>query len=148
MKKIILLTIGLALFCACGPANRTPYADGGETVDIGYGSITRDQLTTAVSKVKIRDNEIASYSDIYDYIRGRVPGVQVTPGDPPRIIIRGIGTINSETDPLILVDGVEVNNLSTISPRDVANIEVLKDGSTSIYGMRGANGVILITTKR
>lgn len=148
MKKIILLTIGLALFCACGPANRTPIADGGESVNIGYGSVTQDQLTTSVSKVKIRENEIATYNDIYDYLRGRVPGVQVMPGDPPRIIIRGLGTISNETDPLILVDGVEMTDISGISPRDVGSIEVLKDGSSSIYGVRGANGVILITTKR
>jgi len=64
-----------------------------------------------------------------------------------RIIIRGIGSINSSNDPLILVDGSEITDLSTINPNDVKSVDVLKDASSSIYGVRGANGVILITTK-
>ena len=64
-----------------------------------------------------------------------------------RIIIRGVGSINSSNDPLILVDGSEITDLSTINPNDVKSVNVLKDASSSIYGVRGANGVILITTK-
>ena len=64
-----------------------------------------------------------------------------------RIIIRGIGSINSSNDPMILVDGSEITDLSTINPNDVKSVDVLKDASSSIYGVRGANGVILITTK-
>ena len=92
-----------------------------------------------------RDTQTKSYSDMYEYLQGRVPGLQVTPDK--RIIIRGIGSINSSTEPLILVDGAEVSDLSTINPHDVKTVDVLKDGSSSIYGVRGANGVILITTK-
>ena len=83
---------------------------------------------------------------IYSVEEGRVAGVMVTPDR--RIIIRGIGTINGSTDPLIMVDGYEVQDLSVINPRDVKSVDILKDGSASIYGVRGANGVILITTKK
>ena len=63
-----------------------------------------------------------------------------------RIIIRGIGTNSNNTDPLILVDGVEVTDLSGINPADVQSVDVIKDGSSAIYGMQGANGVIIIKT--
>jgi TonB-dependent Receptor Plug Domain. len=81
---------------------------------------------------------------MYDYLRGRVPGVQVTADN--RIIIRGIGTNSGNTDPLILVDGVEVTDLSTIDPAYVKSVDVIKDGSSAIYGMQGGNGVIIIKT--
>ena len=92
-----------------------------------------------------KDSQTKSYADMYEYLQGRVPGLQVTPDK--RIIIRGIGSINSSNDPLILVDGAEISDLSTINPNDVKSVDVLKDASSSIYGVRGANGVILITTK-
>ena len=63
------------------------------------------------------------------------------------VVVRGISTLNSSTVPLVIVDGVEVNDLDAVSPYDVYSVSVLKDASTSIYGVRGANGVILITTK-
>ena len=81
---------------------------------------------------------------MYDYLRGRVPGVQVTPDN--RIIIRGLGTNSDNFDPLILVDGVEVTDLSGIDPAFVKSVDVIKDGSSAIYGMQGANGVIIIKT--
>ena len=65
-----------------------------------------------------------------------------------RIIIRGLGTLNGSSDPLILVDGQEWQDISSLNPNDIKSIDVLKDSSTAIYGIRGANGVILITTKR
>ena len=70
--------------------------------------------------------------------------MQVTPDN--KIIIRGIGTNSSATDPLILVDGVEVTDLSSIDPMNVKSVDVIKDGSAAIYGMQGANGVIIIKT--
>ena len=97
-----------------------------------------------VSNVKVKKHESQTYSSMYDYLRGRVPGVQVTADN--RIIIRGIGTNSGNTDPLILVDGVEVTDLSTIDPAYVKSVDVIKDGSTAIYGMQGGNGVIIIKT--
>lgn len=90
------------------------------------------------------------YSDIFEYIRGKVPGVQVGqagPGEMPRIIIRGIGTNSEHTQPLFIVDGVQTDNIATIDPDNVYQIDVIKDGTASIYGMQGANGVIMVTTK-
>ena len=72
--------------------------------------------------------------------------MQVTPDK--RIIIRGVNTINAGGDPLILVDGVETPDISDLNFHDIKSIDVLKDGSAAIYGLRGANGVLLITTKR
>ena len=83
---------------------------------------------------------------MYEYLRGRVAGVMVTPEN--KILVRGVNSINASTDPLILVDGVETTDLSVINPADVSSVDVIKDGSASIYGMRGANGVILITTRK
>ena len=74
-----------------------------------------------------------------------MPGVQIGPGNT--ITIRGINSINSSTEPLILLDGVEISSLDDVNPYDVYSVDVLKDASSSIYGLRGANGVILITTK-
>lgn len=90
------------------------------------------------------------YNDIFQMIRGRVPGVQVGdagPGGMPRIIIRGIGTNSEQTQPMFIVDGLQVDNISAIDPDNVDSIEVIKDGSSAIYGMQGQNGVIMITTK-
>ena len=123
--------------------------DGEEEVNIGYGSTSRKNLTSSVSSVKINRNEISTYSDIYEYLRGRVPGVEISgSGANTKIVIRGIATVYGSSDPLILVDGVRVTDLSTVRPGDVKSVEVLKDAaSCAIYGAQGANGVILIKTR-
>lgn len=90
------------------------------------------------------------YKDIFDMIRGQVPGVQVGqsgPGQTPNIVIRGIGTNSEFTQPLFVVDGVITSDISYIVPENVASIDIIKDGTASIYGAQGANGVILVTTK-
>ena len=127
----------------CGTSSRAVAVEE-DVVDIGYGTQSRSQTTTAVSSVKVKKHEAQTYANMYDYLRGRVPGVQVTSDN--RIIIRGIGTNSGQTDPLILVDGVEVTDLSGVNPLYVKSVDVIKDGSSSIYGMQGANGVILIKT--
>ena len=142
MKKIVSLIALAACIVACGPSK---YVREKDTVDIGYGTQDRDHVSTSVSNVKVKRNEAQTYSNMYDYLRGRVPGVQVTPDN--RIIIRGLGTNSSYSDPLILVDGVEVTDLSGIDPAFVESVDVIKDGSSAIYGMQGANGVIIIKTK-
>lgn len=90
------------------------------------------------------------YGDIFEYIRGKVPGVivgQAGPGQMPSIIIRGVGTNSNQTQPLFIVDGVQTDNIASIDPENVYQIDIIKDGTSSIYGMQGANGVIMITTK-
>ena len=90
------------------------------------------------------------YSDIFEYIRGKVPGVQVGQagaGQMPSIVIRGVGTNSEHTQPLFIVDGLQVESIASIDPNNVYQIDIIKDGTSSIYGMQGANGVIMITTK-
>ena len=142
MKKWFFLFALIAFAAGCGTPAQVVRED--DVVDIGYGVQDKDKVTTAVSNVKVKKKESQTYSDMYDYLRGRVAGVMVT--SDKRIIIRGIGTNSEATDPLILVDGVEVTDLSGINPADVKSVDVIKDGSSAIYGMRGANGVVIIKT--
>ena len=142
MKKILCLVAFAACLVGCGASR---YVREDDSVDVGYGVQDRDHVTTSVSNVKVRKHEAQTYSSMYDYLRGRVPGVQVTSDN--RIIIRGIGTNSDNFDPLILVDGVEMTDLSTLDPQYVESVDVIKDGSSAIYGMQGANGVIIIKTR-
>lgn len=112
-------------------------------VNIGYGVADSRDLSYSVGSLRSRENEV--YNDMYEYLRGRVAGVFVdTDGS---IKVRGINSIYSSTQPLILLDGMEINDLSIVNPSDVYSVDVLKDSSAAIYGIKGANGVILITTK-
>ncbi|HDZ40759.1 MAG TPA: hypothetical protein ENH59_03655 [Bacteroidetes bacterium] len=120
-------------------------AEEDEYVDIGYGKVKRDELTTSVGSVSKEKINQPHYTDIYSMIQGEVPGVTVT-GD--RIIIRGIHTINANTDPLFVVDGVIASSVSYINPMDVESIDILKGSAASIYGVNSANGVILINTRK
>jgi len=119
-----------------------------DSVNVGYGYVKRKNLVNSVSKVPMENDQNMSYNDIGEYLMGRVPGLTVIKaGTTYKYIIRGLGSINSQTDPLFIVDGVEVMDISYLNPRDVKSVEVLKDSSASIYGTRGACGVILITTR-
>lgn len=119
-----------------------------DSVNVGYGYVKRKNLVNSVSKVPMENDQNMSYNDIGEYLMGRVPGLTVIKtGMTYKYIIRGLGSINSQTDPLFIVDGVEVMDISYLNPRDVKSVEVLKDSSASIYGTRGACGVILITTR-
>ncbi len=124
-----------------------------EVVAIGYGTVKRKDLTGPVSSVSgqaLKDIPVTSASQA---IAGRMPGVQVTrtEGSPDaeiKIRVRGGGSLTQDNSPLFIVDGFPVNNINDIAPTDIESIDVLKDASsTAIYGARGANGVILITTK-
>lgn len=143
--------VAASLLSGCGIA-RTDYIrdTDNEVIEVGYGTVVKDRNTHGISKMDINENEKNSYADIFDYLRGRVPGVIVGPsrgGSMPHVQIRGINSINSSTEPLYVVDGMEVMDISYINPNDVESITVLKDSSASIYGVRGACGVILINTK-
>ncbi len=124
-----------------------------EVVAIGYGTIRRKDLTGSVASVSgsaLRDIPVISAAQA---ITGRIAGVQVTKteGSPDaeiKIRVRGGGSLTQDNSPLYIVDGFPVNNINDIAPSDIESIDVLKDASsTAIYGARGANGVILITTK-
>ncbi len=117
---------------------------GEEEINIGYGTVKRKNLTQQVGRIDGSDQKYSSYNSIYDMLRGEVPGVRV---DGNRITIQGTGSLTLSTEPLLVVDGVPVNSIDGISPQMVRSIEVLKGPSASIYGARGANGVILINLK-
>lgn len=143
MKQLIYFFLLLILAASCGTVAQVSQED--TEVNVGYGTIKKGDLTQPVSSIQVKENEMSGYRDIYEYLEGRVAGVEVT--YDKRIIIRGVNTINGTTDPLIMVDGHEMKDISSINPNDVKSIDVLKGSSAAIYGVRGANGVILITTK-
>jgi len=118
-----------------------------EPVEIYFSDEENAYMVKKVDKV-VPDElypDIVSFRNIYDMIRGRVPGVYVTSDN--RIRIRGVNSPNSTSDPMFIVDGTPVYSISNILPINVKDIKVLKGSETAIYGSRGANGVILITTK-
>lgn len=115
---------------------------------IGYGYVKDAEKLNAVAQLTSKDMDFSQYTNIYDLIRGRFAGVQVqSNGD---IIIRGVNSINLSSAALIVLDGITVDQsvLSSISPTNVKSINILKDGSAAIYGARGANGVVIIDTKK
>lgn len=122
MKKAAVLTAALLLVCAV----------------LGAQEKVRDQ------------KDKTQYETVFDLLRGE-PGVTVGPGggngEMPSIIIRGIATNSSYTQPLFVVDGIITDNVTYLRPEDIYSVEVLKDGTASIYGVQGQNGVIMFRTK-
>jgi TonB-dependent starch-binding outer membrane protein SusC len=121
-------------------------------VVVGYGSQKRANVTGAISTVNAKDIAAIPVANAAQALQGRAAGVTVVnsgvPGDNPVVIIRGLGTFGSSA-PTYVVDGIIVGNLSGVNPGDIENISVLKDASTAaVYGALGANGVIVVTTKK
>ena len=115
---------------------------------IGYGYVKDADRLNALAQLSNDDLDFSQYSNIYDLIRGRFAGVNVQAnGD---IIIRGVNSLNLSSAALIVVDGITVDNgvLQSISPVNVKSINIIKDGSSAIYGSRGANGVVIIETRK
>jgi len=134
-----------------------------EVVAVGYGTQKKSDLTGAIGSVKASELKQTPIANVVQGIQGRVSGVQVTqnsaaPGGSISMRIRGTNSINGTSEPLYIVDGIQlansggvndVSSLSFLNPDDIASVEVLKDAAaTAIYGSRGANGVVLITTKQ
>lgn len=125
-----------------------------EVVVIGYGSVSRKDVTTAVSSVSVDDVDERPIISAAQAIQGKAAGVNVyrpsgAPGAGMVVRVRGATSFNGSNDPLYVVDGVPVDNINFLSPMDIANIQILKDASSAaIYGSRAANGVVLITTKQ
>ncbi len=124
-----------------------------EVVAIGYGSIKKGDVTSSIASVKSDDFVKGFVRDAAQLVQGKVAGLSVSlpTGDPTKgasIMLRGVSSLLGGREPLVLVDGIP-GNLGTIAPEDIASVDVLKDGSaTAIYGTRGTNGVIIITTKQ
>ncbi|MGE0021878.1 MAG: TonB-dependent receptor plug domain-containing protein [Draconibacterium sp.] len=116
-------------------------------IAIGYGYVLDADKLNAVATLNNKDLDFSQYSNMYELIQGRFAGVQIVNGD---IIIRGVNSINSGSGALIVLDGTPVDNsiLRTLPPTQVKSINVIKDGSAAIYGSRGANGVVVIESKK
>ncbi|HWK05179.1 MAG TPA: TonB-dependent receptor [Puia sp.] len=125
-----------------------------DVVVIGYGTAKKSDLTGAVASIKGESLTDRPVPNVTQALEGKIAGVDVmvnsnAPGQPAKVRVRGIGSINSSLDPLYVVDGVTGVDINTLNPHEIASLEVLKDASsTAIYGARGANGVIMVTTKR
>ena len=127
-----------------------------EVIVIGYGTTTVKSNTGSISSVKADDIMNYPSANFANSLAGKATGIQViqssgTPGSAPQIRVRGIGTLTAGSNPLIVVDGFplsEGSTINSINPNSIESIEILKDAaSTAIYGSRGANGIIMITTK-
>ena len=121
---------------------------------VGYGTVKKSDLTGSVSGVSTRQFKNQPVKRVENILQGRTPGVEVTatsgvPGAGMKVRVRGTTSINKSSDPLYVIDGIiSSSGLDGINPSDIQSMEVLKDASsTAIYGSRGSNGVILITTK-
>jgi TonB-dependent SusC/RagA subfamily outer membrane receptor len=116
-------------------------------IAIGYGHVSDREKLNSVASLHSGDMDFSKYTNMYELISGRFAGVQIINGE---IIIRGVNSLNSSSAALIVVDGVPSNEsiLNTLPPIQVKSISIIKDGSSAIYGSRGANGVLLIETKR
>jgi TonB-dependent SusC/RagA subfamily outer membrane receptor len=117
--------------------------------NVGYGTVNTKRLTNAVATLNKSDEDFSMYTDIYDLLRGKFSGVVV---EGNNIIVRGVKTFQGVegNSALLVVDGIIVSghDFAMISPLDVQSVDVLKDGSSSIYGSRGANGVVIVETKK
>lgn len=125
-----------------------------EVVVIGYGTAKKKDVTGAISQVTAKSFAEQPIINAQEALQGRAAGVIVTrssgaPGADVKVRVRGVNSITGANDPLVVIDGLIGGDLSTLNPNDIATMDVLKDASaTAIYGVRGANGVILVTTKK
>jgi TonB-dependent starch-binding outer membrane protein SusC len=148
----VLLCTGMA---GCARSSVPVDAPVPDRVPVGYGTQERDRITGAVGSVAMEEARGMRYTSVEEMLAGRVAGVQVTrTSSGISVRIRGSGSLRSNMEPLYVVDGVTVivgraGAGVTVSPHDIERIEVLKDAAAAaMYGSRGANGVVVITTKR
>lgn len=159
MKRTWLLALAgadaLLGLAACATASRpAPRRPAADSVEAGYGAPPRDKVTGAVTTLSAHELAVRPLR-IEELLRGRVPGLEVTTGGGAiSLRLRGVSSLLLDQEPLVIVDGVMIQEgnigaaLAGLTPDDIKQVSVLKDvASTSIYGSRGAGGVILITTK-
>lgn len=153
---LLVLAASLAGGCASATSDNSGRStDPDDEVSVGYGTQNRDEITGSVASVTAEDvgQEVTRFEDL---INGRFPGVQVfrLQNGGISLRIRGAASLVGSGEPLIVIDGLPIQSsagsaLMGVNPRDITRIDVLKDaGSTAIYGVRGANGVVLISTRR
>ena len=149
---VALLT---ATACSSNPApGRASFTDEEDLVSVGYGKQSRRTVAGAVNSITRKDLENQQGRKLEDLIRARVPGAQIVHASGGfNVRLRGLSSISGNNNALVVVDGVPLNEgtahmvLGSLQPSDVQRIDVLKDGSAAIYGIRGANGVIVIESR-
>lgn len=148
LSLMLILIIG----CAQTQAVQETEANTGEMVSIGYGEVEETSVTGSVGVLTREQLERRKVTDAMEHLQGRLAGVRVVQTtDGPRLRIRGINTLRGSKDPLFVVDGTPLppsGSIRFLNPNDIDRIEVLKGASAAIYGSRGGNGVVLITTRR
>lgn len=134
MNKLTFLACNLILFSlmACSAQKAAT------------GSSENSDPVFAKKAYKLNQKEQRNFTDIFEYLRVKVPGIRI---DGNQITLRGLNSVNAQGTTLVLVDGVELQDLSVVNPQEIESVEVIKDGAATIYGFRGVNGVIKITTK-
>ena len=155
MKRSVLYVFLPFVIASCGTLNQvqfetTKYEE--ESVDVGFGQATRNNLAFSVSEAKMTEAVENIYMDIFDFLRNNIPGVVVSQtemvGDVPHIEVRGNRSIfETQGEPLFLLDGREYPNIQDIRPEHIHSVQVLAGPSASAYGSRGANGVIMFKSK-
>jgi len=147
--QLISAIMAACLIASCGTSKKM--YDGSATTDqsedvvnIGYGTTSRKNVSTAVDKLEVNQTVINSYDNITDYLRARVPGLEVDGNG--KIKLRGEKSLLLHTEALIVFDEMIIDDISSIHPSDVYSVSVLKDASASVYGTRGSGGVILMTS--
>ena len=155
LRSCVFLTLVLLLGVGCATSSEVTQSDAPEGVSIGYGNQDRDDVQGAVASVDVDESVRKTARTLAEILRGRVSGVTVlpAPGGGLQVRIRGAASLARNASPLYIVDGMPVQadrngTLSMLNPFDIESISVLKNASaTAIYGVRGANGVIIIKTK-
>jgi len=140
LKSVLVFAISLF---SCSPVK--PGLAGKEQAGVNGKPDQVENTRGNSGVINVRDSAVPVYQDIYDMIRGKVAGVEVSGRS---IKIRGTNSLNVSTEPLFVVDGVIVREIDDIAPETVRSIEVLKGPDASVYGARGSNGVIVITRKK
>ena len=154
VSSVIMAAVG----AGCGKNNATRTAEpNGDQVSTGYGTERKESFTGSASSVTAEDTKDRAAKTIGEMLEGRVPGLQVLrlPNGDYAMRIRGARSFQGGDDPLVVIDGTPIQSgglrdvFAGLTPQDIERIDVLKDaGSTAVYGVRGANGVIVIRTKR
>jgi TonB-dependent SusC/RagA subfamily outer membrane receptor len=140
--------------CQAGraPAPRGPSPEASERTNVGYQTKASGEITTAVSSVRQEELDEQRVQSIEQILRQRIPGLRLgyLPNGEVSVQLRGPGSFTASTEPLVVIDGrpTQPRELFQLSPLEIGRIDVLKDAAAAIYGMRGANGVILVATRR
>ena len=155
---LLLIGSGIVLLIAgCASGNPRLPDPKNDEISIGYGTETKESFTGSASSLSAEDMKDRSAKTVAEMLEGRVPGLQVLkrPNGEVSLRIRGSRSLQSDDEPLVVIDGTPIQGgglrdaFAGLTPQDIERIDVLKDaGSTAVYGVRGANGVIIIRTKR